>query len=210
MLEKLSKYIHESMWEKWIINLMKEESISLERISRWKNLMIPYEELSEEEKDKDRVFALEILNLLENKSNSYLNDRKAIDRIKSEYIKYKNLVIGFDIDCTIYDYHKEGLEVQPVIDLLKRCSELGFTMCMYSLSIEEGMGVRKGWMATHLGINVNYINTSPLLCEQDSQWNKKPFFSILLDDRAGLSSAYNILKTALEELGLINNLKNEN
>ena len=83
-------------------------------------------------------------------------------------------------------------------------------MCMYSLSMEEGMGIRKGWMSTHLGINVNYINKSPLLNEQDSQWPKKPFFSILLDDRAGLSSAYNILKTALEELGLINKLQNEN
>lgn len=134
---------------------------------------------------------------------SYLNDRKAIDRLKREYKEHKNLVIGFDFDSTIFDYHKEGLELQPVIDLLKRCSDLNFTMCMFSLSQEEGKGTLKAWHCSKLlGIKVDHINCSPLLGGQDPHWGSKPFFSILLDDRAGLSASYNILKTTLKELGL--------
>lgn len=135
--------------------------------------------------------------------NSYLNDRKAIDRLKKEYLEHKNLIIGFDFDNTVYDYHKEGLDLKPVIDLLKKCSDLGFTMCLHSLTQEDGMGIRKAWHLSAIhGIRTNYINDSSILRKQDSHNNSKPFYSILLDDRAGLSAAYNILKTALEELNL--------
>lgn len=134
---------------------------------------------------------------------SYLNDRKAIIRLKEEFKQHGNLVIGFDFDNTIFDYHKEDLFLQPVIDLLKRCSDLDFTMCLYSNSREEGMGTKKAWHCNNvLGIKVDHINTSPLLMGQDPHWGAKPFFSILLDDRAGLSAAYNILKTTLDELRL--------
>lgn len=135
--------------------------------------------------------------------NNYLNDRKAIDRLKKEYLEHKKLIIGFDFDNTIFDYHKEGLDLQPVIDLLKKCSDLGFTMCLHSLSLEKGKGIRKAWHCGEiLKMRVDFINESPVLQNQDTEWNKKPFYSILLDDRAGLSASYNILKTTLEELKL--------
>lgn len=137
--------------------------------------------------------------------NSYLNDRKAIDRLKKEYLEHKTLIIGFDFDCTIYDYHKEGLELQPVIDLLKRCNNLNFTMCMFSITLKHSMTLEKKISIVHeLGIKADYINESPILSDSKQQecFNKKPFFSILLDDRAGLSAAYNILKTTLDELEL--------
>ena len=46
--------------------------------------------------------------------NSYLNDRKAIDRLKKEYLQHKKLIIGFDFD------NKEAKEKQlvKVYDLL--------------------------------------------------------------------------------------------
>jgi hypothetical protein len=137
--------------------------------------------------------------------NSYLNDRKAIDRLKKEYQEHGNLIIGFDFDCTIYDYHKEGLELQPVISLLKECSDLGFTMCLYSLTMKGGSPLSKQLHTTELGINVHYFNKSPVLPieEQSTFSDPKPYFNILLDDRAGLSAAYNILKTTLIELKLI-------
>lgn len=135
--------------------------------------------------------------------NSYLNDRKAVDRLKKEYLQHNNLIIGFDFDNTIFDYHKQGLDIQSVVELLKKCSDLGFTMCMFSLSCQEGKGSLK---AVHcvkkLGIRVDHINSSPVMLKQDSNWPSKPFFSILLDDRAGLSAAYKILSRTLKELKL--------
>lgn len=64
MLEKISKYVHEQMWMPWAKNVIKSEKISQERINRWTPLFVPYEELSESEKDKDREFAKGILNLI--------------------------------------------------------------------------------------------------------------------------------------------------
>lgn len=136
--------------------------------------------------------------------NSYLNDRKAIDRLKKEYLEHKNLIIGFDFDCTIYDYHKEDLEVQSVIDLLARCARLKFTMCIHTLMLNKAdMSIDdKIDYCIQKGIYVGYINCSPVLADQNEAIGYKPFYSILLDDRAGLASSYNILKTTLNELNL--------
>lgn len=142
---------------------------------------------------------------------SYLSDRLAIDRLKREYQEHGKLIIGFDFDCTIYDYHNEGLELQPVISLLKKCSDLGFVMCLYSLILqpkersENDLGItQKINHCNDLGIKVDYFNNSPVLTNQifNNTCYKKPYFNILLDDRAGLSASYNILKTTLEELNL--------
>jgi hypothetical protein len=135
-------------------------------------------------------------------NNSYLNDRKAINRLKSEYLKHGTLIIGFDFDNTIYDYYNEGLEVQPLIDLLHRCSINYFTMCLYSLSLDELIISAKINFCSQNDIYVNFINESPIMQDSYPKDKRKPFFSILLDDRAGLSAAYNILKTTLDELGL--------
>jgi len=144
--------------------------------------------------------------------NSYLNDRLAIDRLKREYNEHKNLVIAFDFDNTIFDYHNKGLDLQPVIKLLQRCAKLGFTMCLHTATCEETnsnhekeLERKKGYCEYGLGVKVSYVNESPLN-PRHFDYTKidkyKPFYSILLDDRAGLSASYNILKTTLDELKL--------
>lgn len=131
--------------------------------------------------------------------NSYLNDRKAIDRLKREYLEHKNLIIGFDFDNTIYDYHKEGLELQPVIELLKKCSDLEFTMCLYT--IPDRLKFKENYVNS-LNIKCHFINESPIMDVRHNLFDSKPYFNILLDDRAGLSASYNILLTTLKELDL--------
>ena len=130
--------------------------------------------------------------------NSYLNDQKAIDRLVLEYKKYNRLIIGFDFDCTIFDYHKENLNVRPVIDLLREASDLDFIMCLHTLSLNiKDVDVKVNY-TKGLGINVHYINTSPILTNSFPESNKKAFYSLLLDDRAGLSASYKILKETLK------------
>ena len=126
--------------------------------------------------------------------NSYLDDRKAINRLKKEYLQHKKLIIGFDFDNTIYDYHKENLELTPIINLLKRCSKLKFIMCLYT--IDNNLYFKRTYTRM-LGINIDCVNTSPVILG-----NGKPYFNILLDDRAGLSASYNILLTTLNELNI--------
>ena len=125
------------------------------------------------------------------------NDKGAINRLLEDYRKYENLVIGFDFDNTIFDYYNNGGDYSEVINLLKACKILGFTLCLYSIG-------RLDWKykeCSKLGITPDYINESPIKIEEDKD-SKKPFFNILLDDRAGLESSYNILGAVV--LSIIN------
>jgi len=54
--ELLAELEHEQ-WIEWAKNLMDRESLGSERIERWKKLMIPYSQLTEEQKDQDRIWA---------------------------------------------------------------------------------------------------------------------------------------------------------
>lgn len=115
-----------------------------------------------------------------------------ICRLKEEYNTHGNLVVGFDFDNTIFDCHGKGGNYMSVINLLKQCKALGLTLCLFTAEL------RKDWLdwkikyCEHYGIKPDYVNESPLI-----PGTKKPFFSILLDDRAGLESAYNTLTAVI-------------
>ncbi|MFW6247355.1 MAG: RyR domain-containing protein [bacterium] len=60
LLEILSELEH-IQWMDWANNLMKNENISEDRKRRWNKYCVPYNELSEEVKEYDRVYARKIL-----------------------------------------------------------------------------------------------------------------------------------------------------
>lgn len=55
-VERLARVVH-NQWMDMAKGLMKEEKISPERAKRWKKLLVPYDKLSEEMKEKDRYYA---------------------------------------------------------------------------------------------------------------------------------------------------------
>lgn len=120
-------------------------------------------------------------------------DSGCIDRLKHEYNTHGNLVVGFDFDNTIFDIHNNGGDYSEVIKLLQECKTLGFTLCLYTAELQEEWLKWKMDYCKHFGIEPDYVNESPLL-----SGTKKPFFNILLDDRAGLESAYNILRQVVD------------
>lgn len=62
LLESLAELEHEQ-WVEWSKAVATE--VTKERRNRWKKLWIPYNKLSEESKEQDRVYARKILKLLE-------------------------------------------------------------------------------------------------------------------------------------------------
>ena len=120
--------------------------------------------------------------------NHPFNTYGAIERLKKELDTYGKLVIGFDFDNTIFDYHNLGGDFSKIIKILQDCKKLGFTLCLNTSESNEEKLKWKIQYCKHFGIEPDYVNESPLL-----SGTKKPFFSLLLDDRAGLESAYNIL-----------------
>lgn len=118
-----------------------------------------------------------------------LNTEGATKRLISEYEAHGKLVVGFDFDNTIFDVHNKGINCSEIISLLQECKRLGFTLCLYTAELREDWLRWKMDYCRHFGIAPDYVNESPLL-----PGTRKPFFNILLDDRAGLESAYQTLK----------------
>ena len=63
ILEQLAELEHHQ-WMMWANNIVATESISEKRKERWTSCMIPYDELSEEMKEHDRVWARQALAIL--------------------------------------------------------------------------------------------------------------------------------------------------
>ena len=60
LLETLAEIEHDQ-WMAWAGKLMETETLSPERIERWKKCMVPYSELTEEMKKFDRDWARKTL-----------------------------------------------------------------------------------------------------------------------------------------------------
>jgi len=126
----------------------------------------------------------------------YCDVNRCIERLRNEFKKYGNLVIGFDFDETIFDYHHQGHCYTAVMELLRRCSKLGLTMCLYTNeSNPDKLKFKQDYCRYSLGFMPSFTNESPLLKD-----GGKPFFSTLLDDRAGLGQAYIVLEAVVNEI----------
>lgn len=61
LLEELAKLEHDQ-WKSWALNLIDTEDLSRTRVERWKKTCFKsYNELTEEEKDQDRIWAEQVL-----------------------------------------------------------------------------------------------------------------------------------------------------
>lgn len=128
-------------------------------------------------------------------SDPFLDDDLVIKRLTNEYKKHKKLIIAVDFDSTLYPWPvTEKTKYVRVLNLIKRCQKLGFYIVVYTASNEE----RYPFMVDYLqkqGITVSSVNKNPI----DLPFGNggKIYYNILLCDRAGLSSAYNVLNTVV-------------
>lgn len=122
-------------------------------------------------------------------------------RLLLEYQKYGKLIVAFDFDNTIFDYHNNGGDYSCVIELLKECAELGFELVLFTTEEDWDKIEAKADKAAEIlklpdsfYLNVNLSSIFPNA--------KKPYYNILLDDRAGLEESYNILKYVVDGIKL--------
>lgn len=127
----------------------------------------------------------------------YLEDANVIARLVSEWKKYNRLVIAYDFDNTVYDYHNAGLTFDNVAQLLMECKEFGAYLVVFTACAEQQYSDIAEYL-TATRIPFDAVNEDPPFVPITG--NKKIYYNILLDDRAGLSSAYRCLKSALETM----------
>lgn len=122
----------------------------------------------------------------------FLDDDNNIHRLLQEWRTHGKLIIAYDFDNTVYDYYNLGIKFTKIINLLKhyKAQNLAYFTCFTSCD-ESRFDFIKEYCEKE-GIPLDAINESPDFIEFTG---RKVYYNILLDDRAGLLSAYQQLNT---------------
>jgi len=132
----------------------------------------------------------------------YLNDENVINRLTEEWSKYGKLIIAYDYDNTVHDYHKLGYVFENVISLLKRTKLIGANFIVFTCCNENKYDDIKKYLSIN---NIPFDKINENIDDIDFG-GRKVYYNILLDDRAGLSSAYNCLLKVVEMIENKNNI----
>lgn len=124
--------------------------------------------------------------------DKFLKEKASYDRLYDEYMKYGSLVIGYDFDSTVYDFHNEGESYEDVRQLLRDLESIGCKTICWTANKDLDFVER---FLDKNNIPFNGINSNGIPLQWES---RKPFFSALLDDRAGLIQVYNDLKKLVD------------
>lgn len=115
------------------------------------------------------------------------------ERLQKDYQQHKSIFVAYDYDNTVFDYHNQGINYEKIIKLLRVCKSLGFTLILFTGNEGEQLNIIKSDLIKRR-IPYDLINENPLMN------TRKPYYNILLDDRAGLKEAYNNLKKLTNEI----------
>jgi len=129
--------------------------------------------------------------------NPYLSDDACVERLYKEYQKHPKLIVAVDFDDTIFDFHKNGTDYTPIIDLVKTCQELGFYIVIFTASMKSRHEAILEYCKS-IGIEVASINKNPIELPFGNEG--KIYYNVFLDDRAGLSSSFYILSQLVERI----------
>lgn len=159
-------------------------------------------EKSEEEikniPDNERAFLdhkTMILDTYKNQTTDFfLSEENCINRLIEDYVKHGSLAIAYDYDNTVFDYHNKWYTFENIVALLREAKDiLGNSYFSVFTANEDHNGIRK--YLREENIPMDGINQSPPFREWKSE---KPYYNLLLDDRAWLPSAYRQLKAVIE------------
>ena len=128
-----------------------------------------------------------------NKTNidPYMDYENCVDRLMKEWDEHGSLFVAFDFDNTVFDYHRKGFSFPAVEFLLRECKKAGLKLSLFTAKEKKEELDRCVDYCKERGYEPDFINMSPVMN------TKKPYYNILLDDRAGLEGAATILSIAL-------------
>jgi hypothetical protein len=119
----------------------------------------------------------------------YLNSENSSRRLLDEYLKYGTLVVAFDFDDTVYDFHKRGGAYNDVINLLRELKAINcYLICWTG---QEDCEFVTAYLKEK-NIPVDALNENPPFYKSTS---RKVYANAYLDDRAGLKQVFDELKS---------------
>ena len=124
----------------------------------------------------------------------YLNSDNSTNRLIDEYVQHNSLVVAFDFDDTVYDFHKKGRLYNDVIRLLKDLKTINcYLICWTG---QQDLEFVSNYLSEN-NIPFNAINENPPFHKSTS---RKIYANAYLDDRAGLLQTYNNLQIVLKTI----------
>lgn len=126
-------------------------------------------------------------------TDPFLDTANAIQRLVNEWTEHGKIIIAYDFDDTVYDYHNRGSKYNHVIELLQQAKAYGAYFIVFTSCNEEKYDFIQEYLTSN-DIPYDTINENMPFIPFNG---RKVYYNILLDDRAGLVSAYNTLNTAL-------------
>lgn len=128
--------------------------------------------------------------------DAFLKTDVCVERLLGEYHEHKKLIVAVDFDDTVFDYHDKGRTYDGVLDLLRRCQKLGFWIVLFTACAPDKRDEQRAYLTNH-GVVIHSINENPIDLPFGN--HGKIYFNILLDDRAGLGQAVEILTRVVEK-----------
>tara|TARA_R110002012_G_scaffold261246_1_gene443055 strand:- start:33 stop:422 length:390 start_codon:yes stop_codon:yes gene_type:complete len=114
------------------------------------------------------------------------------EKLLDVYRKYGIIILGCDFDDTIFPLTDNSYirnRCEKVIELIISLRSV-MKLCLYTTTNPQELKYKVHIMKNTMKLYPDYINESPI----DFGGNAKPYFNILLDDKAGLNEAIEILE----------------
>lgn len=128
----------------------------------------------------------------------YLDDKNVYKRLQDRYKKYGNLIVAYDFDDTVYNLYQDDKSFGMVIDLIRRCKKCSTLIVFTARDIRN----RNDYNTVVKYLNENNIPYDYINSDFNGivPFGRKIYYNILLDDKAGLSSAYNVLNMVVNDI----------
>ena len=124
----------------------------------------------------------------------YLNPENSKNRLLVEYKTHNSIVVAFDFDNTVYDFHKKGRQYNDVIELLKQLKSINcYLICWTG---QDDLKFVSEYLIENK-IPFNAINENPPFHNKVS---RKIYANAYLDDRAGLKQVYDELNYLIKNV----------
>jgi hypothetical protein len=113
-------------------------------------------------------------------------------RLLADWEKYGSLYVAYDFDQTVAPFHDPHAKYGLVRQLIRDAKSIGCTVVCWTANPDHEYVEQ---FLKKNDIPCDGINTDGIYLGYTS---KKPFFSVLLCDRAGLVTAYHDLRTLVD------------
>lgn len=131
--------------------------------------------------------------------DKYLNREESYQRLLFEYQKYNSLIVGVDLDDTLFDFHGTGGSYEMVRQLVRDLHEANCFIVIWTGN--QDIDFIKSFLAEN-NIPYNSINEEAPVSKKllGDKLPRKVYANVYIDDRAGMSQVYEDLTRLLKEI----------